>query len=149
MDPDDVMDKYQTTEIAKTIEKLQNNIKDLRAEQEKSNIKGPNFGTLRKFLNNLDDTRLWIIDELIQFCYSPIIAIAVVTNAVSLENILKAVECPELDVSMIVPNEEHLKLNQTKLKIASCRSFLDVYDKMYPLTNPVINSYGEPVVLFK
>lgn len=149
MDPDDVMDKYQTTEIAQTIERLQNNIKDLRAEQQKSNIKGPNFGSLRKFLNNLDDTRLWIIDELIQFCYSPIIAIAVVTNAVPLEDVLKAVECPELDVSMIVPNEEHLKLNQTKLKIASCRSFLDVYDKMYPLLNPVVNSYKEPIVHFK
>merc|ERR1712154_660605 len=145
MDPDDIMDKYQTTEIAKTIESIQDNIKSVREEQGKRNIKGPNYGTLRKFLNNLDDTRLWMVDELIQYCYSPIIAIAAVTNAVSLELLLKAVECPELDISMIVPNEEHLKLNQTQLKIASCKCFLDLYDKMYPLThNPVTSVYDEP-----
>eukprot|EP01084_Bolivina_argentea_P238263 400289_1 len=146
MDPDDVMDKYQSTEIAKTIESLQDNIKALREQQEKQGIKGPNFGSLRKFLHNLDDTRLWMIDELIQYCYSPMIAMAIVLNAAPLNRILKAVECPELDISMIVPNEEHLKLNQTQLKIASCRCFLDVYDKMYPLTNPVINSYKEPII---
>jgi len=141
MDPDDVMDKYQTTEIAKTIEKLQDNIKASREGRT-----APNFGKLRKFLHNLDDTRLWMIDELIQYCYSPIIAVAVVLNAVSLDKILKAVECPELDISMIVPNEEHLKLNQTHLKIASCRCFLDVYDKMYPLTNPVVDKCQEPLL---
>ena len=138
MDPDDVMDKYQSTEIAQTIEKLQNNIKELRAEHEK-----PNYGLLRRFINNLDDTRLWMIDQMIQFCYSPILAVAIITNAVSLEKVLKAVACPELDVSMIVPNEEHLKLNQTQLKIASCKCFLNVYDKMYPLTNPVLDKYNE------
>lgn len=146
MDPDDVMEKYQTTEIAQTLEALQNNIKVIRDEQEAKNIKGPNFGKLRKFLNNLDDTRLWMIDEIIQYCYSPIIAIAAVTNAVSLEKLLKAVACPELDVSMIVPNEEHLKLNQTQLKIASCKCFLDIHDKMYPLINPVVTKYNDPIV---
>ena len=147
MDPDDVMDKYQSTEIAKTIEKLQDNIKAARGGQDiKQGIKAPNYGKLRKFLHNLDDTRLWMIDELIQYCYSPIIAVAVVLNAVSLEKIMKAIECPELDISMIVPNEEHLKLNQTQLKIASCRCFLDVYDKMYPLTNPVVAVFEEPLL---
>merc|ERR1712129_396249 len=135
MDPDDVMDTYQTTEIAQTIESLQNKLKATRAEQELRHIKGPNCGSLRLFLNNLDDTRLWMIDELIQYCYSPILAVAVVLNAVHLDNILTAIECPELDISMIVPNEEHLKLNQSQLKIASCRCFLDIYDKMYPLAD--------------
>merc|ERR1712129_574516 len=142
-----VMDKYQTTEIAKTIEKIQDNIKAQREGQSiKDGIRGPNYGKLGKFLHNLDDTRLWMIDELIQYCYSPMLAIALVTNAVPLHRIVRAIECPELDVSMIVPNEEHLKLNQTKLKIASCRCFLDVYDKMYPLVNPVLDKYKEPVL---
>eukprot|EP01083_Nonionella_stella_P301426 1033989_1 len=143
MDPDDVMDKYQSTEIAHTVEQLQNNIKSVKSAQQNNT---PHYGTLRKFLNTLDDTRLWMVDELIQYCYSPVIAIAIVTNAVSIQKVLKAIECPELDVSMIVPNEEHLKLNQTQLKIAACRCFLDVYDKMYPMTNPVRSVYHHPMI---
>lgn len=146
MDPDDVMDKYQTTEIAQQIESLTNSIKSIREEQERRGQNGPTFGLLRKWINNLDDTRLWMLDDMIQYCYSPIIAIALVTNAISLEKLLKAVACPELDVSMIVPNEEHLKLNQTQLKLASCKCFLDIYDKMYPMANPVVNRYDEPIL---
>eukprot|EP00485_Elphidium_margaritaceum_P012290 CAMPEP_0202693780 /NCGR_PEP_ID=MMETSP1385-20130828/7811_1 /ASSEMBLY_ACC=CAM_ASM_000861 /TAXON_ID=933848 /ORGANISM="Elphidium margaritaceum" /LENGTH=365 /DNA_ID=CAMNT_0049349511 /DNA_START=104 /DNA_END=1201 /DNA_ORIENTATION=- len=146
MDPDEVLDKYQETEIAKTIETLQDNIKE-RAERRKEKNQGPNFGQLKKFLYHLDDTRLWMLDDMIQYCYSPMIAIALLTNAVSLEKILKAVQCPELDVAMIVPNEEYLKLNQTQLKIAACKCFIDVYDKMYPMKNPFLPRYEEPVIV--
>eukprot|EP00484_Ammonia_sp_Unknown_P031138 CAMPEP_0197032122 /NCGR_PEP_ID=MMETSP1384-20130603/10876_1 /TAXON_ID=29189 /ORGANISM="Ammonia sp." /LENGTH=366 /DNA_ID=CAMNT_0042461731 /DNA_START=119 /DNA_END=1219 /DNA_ORIENTATION=- len=146
MDTDDVMDKYQATEIAQKIEQFQQNIKGVQERREKAKQDGPNYGRLKKFLANVDDTRLWMMDDLIQYCYSPILAIALITNAVSMEKILKAIECPELDVSMIVPNEEHLKLNQTQLRLAAAKCFLDVYDKMYPMSNPVLAKYNEPVV---
>lgn len=136
MNFDDMLDKYQECEMAQTVTALTAKYKGHKYE----------YGLIPKFLASLDDVRLMMIADIIRYCYSPMIAIALVLNAISIEKALIAIQCPELDVQMIVPNEEELKLNDTVLYLAAVRNFLNCFDQMLPVTDGIVNKFDFPLV---
>ena len=136
MNAEDVMEKYEQTEMAHKVSQLHT----------KSESLDVNYGSFKKFLHNLDDVRLWLLDDLIQWNYSPILSTALITNSTSLQHLFRAIQTPELDTSMIVPNEESLKINETLIRMASTRTFCNIWDKLKPINNNVCNSYNIPII---
>ncbi|ETO28173.1 hypothetical protein RFI_08961 [Reticulomyxa filosa] len=136
MDLEDALASYKKTEVAITMDYLQ-----------KHRVVNNSYGKIKKFLKDVDLLRAWILDDLIHHFHSPIIAIAIVLNAVTLETALAAINCPELDTQLIHESEEKLKLNDTLLRVAACRCFLNAMDQAIPMpSNSVVMPYSMPVV---
>ena len=91
VDSQSVINNFKRTAIAKKLDYFEEKAK----EESESNVikkkKETDMSHLRKYLSSLDSVRLWMIDNMIQYCYSPIIAVALVCNAFSLEHVLKCI----------------------------------------------------------